>query len=129
MPATSTLAGLPTGSQDTQQMNKTTICQTMVKLWASDDSELAQWEVLERIEADEGDNYIDPFYGGEDDDASVLNDNNNAPAANIPANKQRQLLENFRTYSDHAQQHFIPFTNHQRSCIKLMTTLHNKGLS
>jgi hypothetical protein len=33
---------------------------------------------LERIEADEGDNYIDPFYGGEDDDASVLNDNNNA---------------------------------------------------
>jgi hypothetical protein len=59
----------------------------------------SQWEVLERIEA-EGDNYIDPFY--EDDDASVLNDNNNAPAANIPANKQRQLLENFRTYSDHA---------------------------
>jgi hypothetical protein len=28
--------------------------------------------------SDEGDNYIDPFYG-EDDDASVLNDNNNAP--------------------------------------------------
>jgi hypothetical protein len=50
---------------------------------------------LERIEADEGDNYIDPFYGGEDDDASVLNDNNNAPAANIPANKQRQLLKTF----------------------------------
>jgi hypothetical protein len=23
---------------------------------------------IERIEADEGDNYIDPFYGGEDDD-------------------------------------------------------------
>jgi hypothetical protein len=78
---------------------------------------------LERIEADEGDNYIDPFYGGEDDDASVLNDNNNAPAANIPANKQRQLLENFRTYSDHAQQHFIPFTNHQQILYQLMTTL------
>jgi hypothetical protein len=56
---------------------------------------------LERIEADEGDNYIDPFYGGEDDDASVLNDNNNAPAANIPANKQRQLLENFRILGPH----------------------------
>jgi hypothetical protein len=28
------------------------------------------WSVLK----DEGDNYIDPFYGGEDDDASVLND-------------------------------------------------------
>jgi hypothetical protein len=78
---------------------------------------------------DEGDNYIDPFYGGEDDDASVLNDNNNAPAANIPANKQRQLLENFRTYSDHAQQHFIPFTNHQRSCIVNDYLTHNKGLS
>jgi hypothetical protein len=54
---------------------------------------------IERIEADEGDNYIDPFYGGEDDDASVLNDNNNAPAANIPANKQRcwKTFEHTRT--------------------------------
>jgi hypothetical protein len=33
---------------------------TMVSFWASDDSELAQWEVLSVLK-DEGDNYIDPF--------------------------------------------------------------------
>jgi hypothetical protein len=71
-----------TGSQDTQQNEQDDNMSDNGRFGASDDSELAQWEVL-RIEADEGDNYIDPFYGGEDDDASVLNDNNNAPAISL----------------------------------------------
>jgi hypothetical protein len=66
-----TRPSLPTtGSQDTQQNEQDDNVRQWSSFGASDDSELA-WEVLERIEADEGDNYIDPFYGGEDDDASV----------------------------------------------------------
>jgi hypothetical protein len=49
--ATTSAPGLPTtGSQDTQQNEQD---DNMSRQWsgASDDSELAQWEVLERIEA------------------------------------------------------------------------------
>jgi hypothetical protein len=69
MPRHQTRPSLPTtGSQDTQQNEQDDNMSDNGSFGASDDSELAQWEVLE---ADEGDNYIDPFYGGEDDDASV----------------------------------------------------------
>jgi hypothetical protein len=58
---------------------------------------------------------------------SVLNDNNNAPAANIPANKQRQLLfEHTRTMHNSILSH-LPTISDPVSVNDYLT--HNKGLS
>jgi hypothetical protein len=66
-------SSLPTtGSQDTQQNEQDDNMSDNGQLWGIRWrwARGKYWSVLK----DEGDNYIDPFYGGEDDDASVLND-------------------------------------------------------